>query len=187
MLAAPRLGDPNFERTVVLLGRHDEEGALGWVLNGHVLGRAAALLASTDVAARRSGRVVRTAGFETMARRGGPVQTSSGWLLYRSADVGALLPGSIDVGTQLAITGDVEAFARLFSGEGPEDFRLLLGYAGWGPGQLEGEVRDGAWLPAPADAELLWRTAADSLWDEAYRATIGTLPGAFVSSTRGRA
>jgi putative transcriptional regulator len=64
---------------------------------------------------------------------------------------------------------------------------LLLGYAGWGPGQLEAEVQAGAWLPAAVDAQLVFDTTTDALWDAAYHRSIGVAPGAFVSTRRGSA
>ena len=126
----------------------------------------------------------RTGPFGRSARVGGPVQPSTGWVLYRrSADP---LVGEIDASDTLAVTGDVDALADLLRTQ-DRDFRLFLGYAGWGPGQLEGEVRQGVWLPADIDPELVFEGDPEALWDAAYRRTIGTLPGAFVGSRGGSA
>ena len=186
LLAAPRLGDPNFERTVVLIGRHETEGTLGWVVNGKQLKPVRELLANSglvpsvdDLPASRA--------FARDARVGGPVSPATGWLVYRRSTSGLLIPGEIDVGPDLAVTGDATAFAEVMRGGEPTDFRMFLGYAGWGPGQLEKEVQAGAWLPAAVDAELVLGTESEGLWDAAYRRSIGVAPGAFMSTKRGTA
>jgi putative transcriptional regulator len=184
LLAAPRLGDPNFVRTVVLLGRHEDDGALGWVLNGQALSPVGELLNEAEMVP--AGSVLPTVpGFARVARVGGPVSSQSGWLVYRRA---ASWSGAneIEVG-DLGVSGDAAAFDALLAGQGPADFRLLLGYAGWGPGQLDAEVQAGAWLPAPVDAELVFDLEPDDLWDAAYRRATGAAPGAFQSHTRGSA
>jgi putative transcriptional regulator len=183
LLAAPQLGDPNFERTVVLLARHDASGALGWVVNGRTLGVVRELL--RDAKLIPEGVELPHAGpYGRSARLGGPVQGSTGWVLYRR-DAGALA-GEIDVGDELAVTGDLDALGELLRKQ-DRDFRLLLGYAGWGPEQLEGEVKQGVWLPADIDAELVFEGDPEALWDAAYQQTIGTLPGAFIGSRGGSA
>lgn len=185
LLAAPQLGDPNFERTVILLGRHTPEGSLGWVINGRGLGRVADLL-------RESGLVPAgvtlpaTPAFQRLARLGGPVGMQTGWLMYRR-DPARPLPGEIEAGPELAVTGDIHALSAVIRGGPPEDFHLYIGYAGWGPGQLEGEVIAGAWLPGPVDADLLFDTPLETLWDTAYRRILGVAPVAFTSTRRGMA
>lgn len=183
LLAAPRLGDPNFERTVVLLARHDDEGALGWVINGRALGTVRELLAGADLVPE--GVSLPTVGpYARTARTGGPVQPRTGWVLYRR-NTGAL-SGEIDAGDALAVTGDAAALADLLRRR-DRDFRLFLGYAGWGPGQLEGEVREGVWLPCDVHADLVFDGDPESLWDTAYQRVIGTLPGAFIRTKGGSA
>ena len=109
---------------------------------------------------------------------------SAGWLLYRRLPES--LPGEITIGTELAITGELAAFGALIDGRGPTDFRMLLGCAGWAPGQLETEISVGSWLPAPVAASLVMDSQAAFAWDEAYHLTVGTEPAAF-SRHRGKA
>jgi putative transcriptional regulator len=182
LLAAPRLGDPNFERTVVLLARHDETGALGWVINGRTTGVVGELLDASRLIPEGV-EFPRNAAFTRAARLGGPVSPESGWVLYPRGE--SPLPGEMEVGESLAVTGDLDALRQVIR-EGRDDFRLFVGYAGWSPGQLEGEVRAGVWLPADVDAALVL-TEADDLWEQAYQRTIGAAPGAFVSSRGGSA
>ena len=77
----------------------------------------------------------------------------------------------------------IEAIAR---GEGPEDFHMYLGYAGWGPDQVEGEIGAGAWLPASFEPTVL-DVEADIMWEVAYQKAIGIIPMAFTSTHRGSA
>jgi putative transcriptional regulator len=185
LLAAPRLGDPNFQRTVVLLGRHESGGALGWVINGRALRSVREIL--TDANLVPDGvSLPKTPSFEAIARIGGPVQTNSGWLAFRR-DVARPIAGEIDIGPDLAVTGDAGVLGEVIRGGDPAFFRLFLGYAGWGPGQLEAEVKEGAWLPAPVDAGLLFDIEAEDLWDAAYKRTVGIAPAAFTSTKRGLA
>lgn len=183
LLAAPQMGDPNFDRTVVLLARHDDDGALGWVLNGRALEPVGALLTGAGLVP--DGVTLPDEGpFARPTRVGGPVSGATGWVLYRR-DAGAL-PGEIDVGDDLAVTGDLDALRHVMTTR-DRDFRLLLGYAGWSADQLEGEVRAGVWLPADVDPELVLDVPADSLWDAAYHRVIGASPVAFTSTRGGSA
>ncbi len=181
LLAAPRLGDPNFEGAVVLLGVHDDEGSLGWTLNGPLVDDAATIVRATSLV---SAGDTLPAAFSHPALRGGPVSPASVWILYQREHQAPLLPGSIAIGEQISVTGSVEALRRLIAGSGPKTFRLIVGYAGWGPGQLAGELSRGAWLPGAADASILFGKDTTTLWQRAYRKTIGNVPQAFVP-TRG--
>jgi putative transcriptional regulator len=107
--------------------------------------------------------------------------------MYRRANGDALLPGSLAIGEEIAVTSSLEALRTLIGGGGPSEVRLLIGYAGWGPGQLEREVSKGVWLPAAADADLLFDASTATLWQRAYADAIGTIPAAFVGTTRGSA
>jgi putative transcriptional regulator len=186
LLAAPRLGDPNFERSVVLLAHHDDGGALGWVLNGKPLVAVGQLLRDADLIPPGVS-LPDSEAFATAARVGGPVMPGSAWLLFERKPARDVLPGEHDLGKGFAMTGAREAIEALARGEGPDDFRLFLGYAGWGPGQVEGEIRAGAWLPAIVDVSTLLSRPPESIWDLAYHMTIGTSPMAFGGTTRGMA
>lgn len=183
LLAAPRLGDPNFDHTVILLARHDEKGALGWIVNGQALGRVGELLQSSNLVTSES-PLPDDGPFARDARRGGPVQGHTGWLLYRRGEVP--LAGEIDAGDELCVTGDLDALASVVR-ERNQDFRLLLGYAGWSPEQLEEEVAQGAWLPADIDADLVFDSDPETLWKHAYKQVAGIDPGAFTSTRGGSA
>jgi putative transcriptional regulator len=178
LLAAPSLHDSNFERTVVLLGRSGDEGALGWVLNGRELMSVREMFTASELVPEGV-TVPRTASFARLACVGGPVAPAAGWMIYqRTAEP---LAGEIAVGPDLGVTGELSAFTDLVHGTGPRQFRLLLGCAGWAPGQLEAEIGSGSWLPAPVELALIFETPLDELWDEAYRLSVGARPAAFTN------
>ena len=170
LLAAPALTDPNFTRAVVLLGHHDEDGALGWVLNGRSVGSARRVLQQAelvpgDVSLPRIGAYARD------VRLGGPVEAGTAWLVYRKRAGAPVFEGELDLGDDLVLTGARDVVESVARAEGPSDFRLVLGYSGWGAGQLEREIASGDWLPAPLDSNLLLDADPDAIWDLAWRST----------------
>jgi putative transcriptional regulator len=180
LLAAPNLRDPNFEKTVVLLGRHDDEGALGWVINGRELAPTVELFKTSGLFSE--GTVFPNArSFKRSARVGGPVAPATGWLLFRPGI--DEVDGQMNLGVGLAVTGEASAFSEFvhtgIADGGGAEFRLILGCAGWAPGQLEAEISAGAWLPAALDVDLLFEHDGDSAWDEAYHRAIGAAPATF--------
>ncbi|AUX46639.1 hypothetical protein SOCE26_081450 [Sorangium cellulosum] len=177
LIASPPLGDPNFDRTVVLLAVHSEGGALGFVVN--------------RPAPMTLGELLSFAGYGNELKHpgpvylGGPVQPSSGWILCLDPELGAEETGVIPVGARVRVTSSRSAFdalaadaARGAVGAASADPRrrtVLLGYSGWGPGQLEREIASGAWLPTPLDERVLFDVAADQRWEQAY-ALLGLSP-----------
>jgi len=191
LLASPRLGDPSFEGSVVLLGAHEDGGSIGWTINGEKLADGPDIVRATGLV--EAGAEL-PAVFEHPAVSGGPVSPDSVWILYRRAKGIELLPGSLAIGEEIAVTSSLDALRSLIDGSaarvaggGPSEVRLLIGYAGWGPGQLEREVSKGVWLPTAADADLLFDESTSTLWQRAYAETLGTIPAAFVGTTRGSA
>jgi putative transcriptional regulator len=184
LLAAPRVGDPNFLHTVVLLGLHEPEGAMGWVINGRSLGTLRSLLDGSNIPC--GGELPAGRVFDRDAREGGPVEPFGGWLVYRRV-AGAPLDGELAVGAEIGVTRHAGVLASLARGDGPTEVFMVLGYAGWGPDQLDAEVRAGDWLPAPVDPALVFDTAAEDLWSAAYERGLGARPGAFLNTTRGMA
>ena len=185
LLAAPPLGDPNFNRSVVLLASHGEEGSLGWVLNGVPIAPVLQLLRDAGLIPDGT-NLPDNGSYASKARVGGPVSPRSAWVLYRRGP-------AFEHAAQMALdddwagTGDrtvVEAIAR---GEGPSRFRLILGYAGWGPTQLDDEIRAGAWLPARFEPSLLFDEDEDEMWERAYSQLVGVSPFAFTGLRPGSA
>ncbi|MBI4953613.1 MAG: YqgE/AlgH family protein [Myxococcales bacterium] len=176
LIASPPLGDPNFDRTVVLLAMHSEDGALGFVVN-----RPAPL---------SLGKLLEHAGYAgghddgTPVWVGGPVQPQSGWLLVEDPSLRGG-DGIIEVGPRLRVTSSRSAFddlaAAVQRGEARQRRRLvMLGYSGWAPGQLEGEIARGAWLPVPLDERICFEVPREKRWEEAY-ALLGLTPATVMS------
>lgn len=166
LLAAPILSDPNFERTVVLMGHHSEEGAVGWVVNRLVEGGAKALLPE---------EVSRKMDPATPLRIGGPVATPGLIVVHRETIDGI---ESISMAPGLVVSATPEVLPLVFGGaetSGPARGLLVFGYSGWGPGQLEHEMEEGSWLVLPYDPALAFPCEVDGLWEKAL-AQLGVSP-----------
>ncbi|MCB9544993.1 MAG: YqgE/AlgH family protein [Myxococcales bacterium] len=155
LIAVPQLGDPNFRRSVVVMLEHDDQGALGLVIN-QPLPHACA-----DVA--QSFGLTWGGAPESRLRRGGPVEPQSLWILHEDRlqfdETSPVAPG-------IAVSRSREALTGLCEG-GERPVRLVVGYAGWGPGQLEGEMASGSWIQAPVSPALVFEWAPEAIWDRA--------------------
>jgi putative transcriptional regulator len=158
LVAMPQMQDHRFVRSVIYLCLHNQEGAMGLVLN-KVIGSLTLpeLLSQLDIA---SGGL---AGAPRI-HFGGPVESGRGFVLH-SADYTE--SESLAVGDNLALTATLEILRAIGRGEGPRKSLLALGYAGWGPNQLDGELQQNGWLHAPADEDILFDGEIDSKWQRA--------------------
>ena len=160
LVAMPQLLDSKFERTVVLLCRHDEEGALGFVLNRPSELTTAELLTFEPPLSDEQVLTI---------WEGGPVSQESGWLITRAEPPGE----SLTVCDGVWLSSSQAQLRQILEGEkarlGPETSRLLLGYAGWGPGQLDQELFDSAWLTAPVDSAIIFEGPPETLWERVIR------------------
>ena len=157
LIAIPQLGDPNFARSVVLMLHHGGDGALGLVIN-HPLTLTLGSFASEHNLACHS------AVKEIPVFRGGPVEPARGWILHSNGGLGEkqeVLPG-------LAVSGSVDSLSHLLA-DGRHRLRLLLGYAGWGPGQLEREMEQGSWITVEADPRHVLETPPAECWSAVLR------------------
>jgi putative transcriptional regulator len=155
LIAAPHLMDPNFRQTVVLLLQEGDEGAMGLVVNRESPLLLRELCRDQNIEYRgRSGKRVRS---------GGPVQPEQGILLYGPEHEG--LDGHA-VTDGLHVSASTEALERLCDLSDGR-FECYAGYAGWGPGQLEREIREGSWILAPADPFLVLDAACAEMWTRA--------------------
>jgi putative transcriptional regulator len=153
LVAVPALLDPNFRRTVVLVGEHNEEGALGLVLNRP---------SEATVEEAVPELTVLVAG-EEQVHVGGPVQPSAIVVVAEFADpelAGALVFESVGF---LPAEVDPDELGELLQ------TRVFAGYAGWGPEQLDGELEDGSWIVEPAIATDVFTPEPDELWSEVLR------------------
>ncbi len=160
LIATPALRDPNFEQTVVYLVRHDGDGAMGIVVNRPVGEIPLATLLT------QSGLDARGVTGTLTLHRGGPVAPNRVVVLH-SYDYRA--PGTERLSGGLAITWQVDILRALAAGGGPRRALFAVGHAGWAAGQLEDEIRAGAWVVAPSDPGLLFDDRSDTKWERAFR------------------
>jgi putative transcriptional regulator len=175
LVATPSMRCPFFHHAVVLLVEHDEDGALGFVVNRPTEQPVTSLLSGLeieDLAAELTGEVW----------VGGPVAPDTGWVLFdpSSGDTGGAQ--AVLLCDRIGVSASRALLERLARGEGPGRYAVLLGYAGWGPGQLDDEIRAGSWIVVDADAALVFDRAPDERWRAAL-ATLGIDP-ARVAGTR---
>jgi putative transcriptional regulator len=161
LLAMPQLRDPNFARSVVLLCEYGPKGALGFVVNRPTDMRASEAVVLDPPLRGDSGLMLWT---------GGPVEPQRGFLLL-GEDPG--VGESERVADGFHLTASVEVLRHLLEASA-EDLagrraRLLLGYAGWGPGQLDQELTASAWLTVPPDPDLVFSAPPDEMWERAIR------------------
>ena len=160
LVATPDLQDPNFRQTVVYMVHHDEAGAMGLVIN-RVLG-------SGPLDKMLEGLGVPSNGATDLELRvhfGGPVEPTRAFMLhspdYRAEDTMVLSENA-------ALTVSPGILQDIAAGKGPRRSLFALGYAGWGPGQLEGELAAGSWLVVQPDEALLFDEHAETKWQRAF-------------------
>jgi putative transcriptional regulator len=171
LVAMPDLADPNFKRTVVLLVHHDEDGTVGLVLNRKSELTATDLCESLDVEWEGDP--------DWLVSWGGPVQPNTGWVVT-GGDALAALDEATPFADGLHFAGSLDAL-RCVAGRPPAQLRLFLGYAGWGPGQLEAELAAGAWVVVPYADAPVFDVAEEELWSHAWR-LLGIDPATVVST-----
>lgn len=151
LVASPQMRDPNFERAVVLLVQHTSQGALGLVITREASVRVGEVVGHLDIPSNP--RLNRPALW------GGPVERGSGFVLYRGVAPEGWSAGNV------AVSPSKERLAALI-GAGA-DFHLCLGYAGWGPGQLDRELTEGSWVYVDAASDVVFDTAIGDRYDSA--------------------
>ena len=158
LIAMPQMQDTRFARTVVYLCAHTAEGAMGLVVNR--LFNALSfpdLLEQLDIAATPLCEPIRI-------HFGGPAEAGRGFVLHSTDYVQET---TLIVDDHVALTATVDVLKAIAEGRGPRQCLLALGYAGWGAGQLDDEIRENAWLNVPADDELLFGEEVEHKWERA--------------------
>jgi putative transcriptional regulator len=158
LVALEDLRDPRFVRTVIYMIRHDADGAMGLVVN-----RPLGELPAADVLAR-FGLDDEQARGTLRLNYGGPVEPGRGFVLHTADHLPA---GSEIVAGDVAFTGSPETLKLIARGTGPRRSLIILGYAGWAPGQLEAEIQRGSWATVPSDTALLFSDDPDRTWERA--------------------
>jgi putative transcriptional regulator len=170
LVAAPSLLDPNFKRSVVLLVDHGPKGSLGFVVNRPMdvpMGTMLERIGLTGTAQQNAD----TAAVHSSVLAGGPVGPQTGWVLFErqpstAADADADV---VRVSDRVAVSASRELLESLVTRKGGERMLLVLGYAGWGAGQLDAEISQGAWIPVDFDARIVFDTPYPERWASALR------------------
>jgi putative transcriptional regulator len=158
LVAAEEMGDPRFVRTVILMVRHNAAGAMGLVVNRPV--------GEVSIAKLIEGVGLDAAGVRGDIRLhyGGPVEPRQVLTLHATDYA---IEGTLRVTSDIAVTGNPEILRAIGRGKGPKRSLTVLGYAGWAPGQLEGEMKAGGWIAVPADAAIVFDDKYDTKWKRA--------------------
>jgi len=160
LIATPQMGDPRFYQTVIVVVRHDRNGALGIIINRPVQERSLAsllqALGEKDTGVAGSVRIF----------AGGPVQPEIGFVLHSPDYHG---PETVDIDGRVAMTSSLQVLRDIANGRGPSKSLVAFGYAGWTSNQLEGELRQRAWFTAENDQRLIFDEDRDKVWEEATK------------------
>jgi putative transcriptional regulator len=163
LVAAPSLLDPNFKRSVVLLVDHRPEGSLGFVVNRPADVRLRAMIERLGLSLED--KTIRDASVLV----GGPVNPQTGWIVFEQRPSETNPEDVVQLSDRIAVSASRELLEALVTYEGPERMLLVLGYAGWGAGQLDAEISQGAWIPVDFDEKIVFDTPFDERWASALR------------------
>lgn len=173
----PHMGDPRFHKAAILVCAHDEKGAMGIVINHALPGlEFGTLLEDLEI---QSNIHLPESLSKIPVMCGGPVEIARGFLVH-SDDFKQ--NGTIEIDKGLNVTGTLDAIEAMTEGTLPDHLIFALGYAGWTEGQLEQEIKENAWMVAPATSNLIFDTQTDQLWDVAM-STIGINPNLLSEQT----
>jgi putative transcriptional regulator len=172
LLAMPGMGDPRFERSVIAMCQHDENGAFGLGI-GHLRTGASlhSLMQELDIDPGQAPDVP--------IHNGGPVEPGRGFVLHSNDWGGAELLTVVPFG---AVSASLDILRAIAEGRGPNRWLIALGYAGWGPGQLDNEMRYHGWYAAEGRTEIVYDRPAESRWAATWRAE-GIEPSLLASET----
>lgn len=160
LIAMPSLADPNFQHTVTFICAHNDDGAMGIVINRPLDFTLSEVLAQMDLTPASA------AIEQTTVYQGGPVQTDRGFILHTPDKQ---WESSIQISERLSVTTSRDILEAIAHGEGPRSTLITLGYAGWAAGQLEKEIADNAWLSGPAETDIIFATACEERWAAAAK------------------
>lgn len=177
LVAMPGMGDPRFDRSVVFLCAHSPDGAMGLIVN-----KPAGEVVLGDVLEQLDIDAVGVAA-QMPVHFGGPVETTRGFVLH-TQDYESRLQ-TLKVGSAFGMTATLDILEDIAQGQGPQKSLVTLGYAGWGPGQLEQELGQNGWLTANAEPALIFDTPEEGKWTAAL-SSLGIDP-LILSATSGRA
>ena len=160
LIAMPNLLDPNFFHSVTYICEHNENGAMGIVINQPVDLSLGELISQIGM---------QTSDPELLGKsvyRGGPVETERGFVLHQPLGE---WESTLSITQDIGVSTSNDIVQAIADGRGPQQCLVALGYAGWGAGQLEQEIVDNAWLSGPSDARIIFETKVEQRWEEAAK------------------
>lgn len=182
LVAMPHKLDENFDRSVIYLCAHSADGAMGFILNRSQSLTFSDLLVQLKVITSDDAIRLPSRTLDVAVQAGGPVDTGRGFVLH-SDDY--MSESTLPVSDELCLTATVDILRAISEGRGPQRAMMMLGYAGWGPGQLENEITSNGWLTCPAKDDLVFDRALHLKYDRVL-ASMGINP-AMLSSEAGQA
>ena len=163
LVASPDMRDPNFAETVVLISEHDQNCAFGLILNRE-MGRGPVLSLMKGLGIEPKEGSAEGAELPIRLHRGGPVEPGLGFILHGP---GFKAANTVVINSSISMTANPDVVRAIAAGQGPKRYLMLLGYAGWAPGQLEGEIQRGGWDIIEADADIVLDANTKSKWKRA--------------------
>jgi len=159
LISTPQMPDPRFQEQVIFICVHNEDGAMGLVVNNPN-----PEITLFDIL--HGSNLAIPEGFLPPVYMGGPVDVDAGFILYTTE-----IPDryAMEVKPGIYVSRDSRLLEDISLGQGPKHFLFMLGYAGWGVGQLEGELMDNSWLTVPADIDILFHTPDEQKWRKAAK------------------
>lgn len=159
LIAMPALDDPNFDRTVTYVCEHNDDGALGIIINRPTTMALGEIFAQMDLPADDAALAVQP------VLEGGPVQPERGFVIHDDGETE--FGATLQVPDGLRVTTSRDILAAMAAGKGPAHAIVALGYAGWGAGQLEAEMAANSWLTVPADPAIIFSVPFERRWEAA--------------------
>jgi len=148
----PHLSESVFDKGIIYICEHNNDGAMGIMINKPIpdIGR---LLKKMDL---------KEINPSLSVYLGGPVDIGKGFIIHEK---GYQTNGTLEISKNISLTSNSKVIGDILEGNGPNNYRFALGYSGWGPGQLEDELKQGDWLLLPADKNLIFNTPDNLMWE----------------------
>lgn len=158
LIAMPGLEDPNFHHTVTYICEHNADGAMGIIINRPMGVALAEVLSQLEI------EPAKTLDPDLQVFRGGPVQPEHGFVIHTQRGI---YDSTMRISDEVSVTTSKDILSAIAHNEGPGEFLIALGYAGWEAGQLEQEIADNLWLNGPATNNILFDIPVEQRWNEA--------------------
>tara|TARA_B100000579_G_scaffold335986_1_gene286755 strand:- start:4670 stop:5221 length:552 start_codon:yes stop_codon:yes gene_type:complete len=159
IVSQPSLEDQRFFKSVIYICAHSKEGSMGFIINKKIdFDLYPDLLEQLGIDKTLNNK-------KLFFRYGGPVESSRGFVLHSDEEISK---DSLKISKGVVLTSTIEFFDELIKGKGPKESILALGYAGWGPGQLEDEILQNSWMPLSVDNNFLFDNEVSNKWNQAY-------------------